>query len=287
LVEEAARFATTGSAVALEFRSQPIEGALQIDPGQIMQVVHNLVLNAVQASTPGSTVAVTVAPKPAPAGLQAEIVVEDRGSGIAPEYLARIFEPYFTTRAGGSGLGLATTHSIVQRHGGQLAVDSVVGRGTRITVVLPIVSVELESSPSTAPPPARALAGLRLLVLDDEPLISRLLSRLLEGLGIAATLTERGEDTVEAFKEAARSGHPFDLVILDLTVVGGLGGRETLARLRALDPHVRALASSGYSEDDVLAQPESYGFSAILPKPYTQRALVAALTVALGASSAG
>jgi signal transduction histidine kinase/ActR/RegA family two-component response regulator len=284
LVEEAARFANAGSSVALEFRAQPIDGTLEIDPGQIMQVVHNLVLNAVQASPAGATVSVSVAPKPSPAGLpltRAHISVEDHGSGIAAEDLPRIFEPYFTTRSRGSGLGLATTHSIVQRHDGQIFVDSVVGRGTRFVVELPVAHTDT----ATAPPPVpsdRSLTGLRVLSLDDDAVVSALLVRMLEGLGVCVTSTARGEDTIEAFSEAQRLGRPFDLVILDLTVSGGLGGRATLERLRALDPSVRALASSGYSEDDVLARPREFGFCAILPKPYTRQALAEALSAALG-----
>ena len=284
LVEEAARFANVGSSVALELELHPIAGILEIDPGQIMQVVHNLVLNAVQASPAGASVTVSVAPKPAAPGLpvtRAQISVEDHGTGIAAEDLPRIFEPYFTTRARGSGLGLATTQSIVQRHDGQIFVDSVVGRGTRFVVELPVVHTGTEPVVQPARQ-SRSLTGLRILVLDDDPLVGRLLSRMLEGLGVSVTLTARGEDTVEAFIAAKRLGRLFDLVILDLTVTGGLGGRDTLARLRELDPNVRALASSGYSEDDILARPQEFGFCAILPKPYTRGALVEALSAALG-----
>lgn len=283
LVEEAARFANVGSSVALELELHPIAGTLEIDPGQIMQVVHNLVLNAVQASPAGASVTVSVAPKPAAPGLpvtRAQISVEDHGTGIAAEDLPRIFEPYFTTRARGSGLGLATTQSIVQRHDGQIFVDSVVGRGTRFVVELPVVHTGTEPVVQPARQ-SRSLTGLRILVLDDDPLVGRLLSRMLEGLGVSVTLTARGEDTVEAFIAAKRRGRLFDLVILDLTVTGGLGGRDTLARLRELDPNVRALASSGYSEDDILARPQEFGFCAILPKPYTRGALVEALSAAL------
>jgi CheY-like chemotaxis protein len=284
LVEEAARFAAAGSSVALDFRAQRIEGVLQIDPGQIMQVVHNLVLNAIEASPAGATVIVSVAPKPAvPEGsaTHAQIIVEDSGTGIAPEDRTRIFEPYFSTRARGSGLGLATTQSIVHRHDGHVFVDSTLGRGTRFVVELPVTYGGAVSTEASAPPRTRSLSGLRVLVLDDEPIISKLLSRQLGALGITATFTSRGEDTIEAFAAAKRRGEPIDVVILDLTVTGGLGGRETLARLRAIDAEVRALASSGYSEDDILARPLDFGFRAVLPKPYTQEALVEALHAAL------
>ncbi|HTQ05259.1 MAG TPA: ATP-binding protein [Polyangiaceae bacterium] len=284
LVKEAASFATTGSSVALDFRAEPIRGVLEIDPGQIMQVIHNLVLNAVEASPPGATVTVSVAPKPARSGgapTRAEIVVEDRGSGISAEDLPRIFEPYFTTRSRGSGLGLATTQSIVQRHDGHIVVDSVAGRGTRFIVELPLSRSETTAAPFPQAARAGSLAGVRVLVLEDEPLVSKLLARLLGALGIDAHLTARGEETIAAFVEAKGLGRPFDVVILDLTVAGGLGGRETLERLRALDSRVRALASSGYSEDDVLSRPREFGFDAILPKPYTQQAVIEALTAAL------
>jgi len=289
LVAEAARFAAAGSSVALDFRAEPIDGVLEIDPGQIMQVVHNLVLNAVEASPAGATVTVSVGPKHALGGgaaTHAEIVVEDRGSGITPEALPRIFEPYFSTRSRGSGLGLATTQSIVQRHDGHVFVDSAVGRGTRFVVELPVTHGAAASVQAPAAPRTRSLSGLRILVLDDEPMVSRLLSRLLAALGVAATLTTRGEETVEAFTAARLRGEPFDAVILDLTVSGGLGGRETLARLRGVDADVRALASSGYSDDDILARPRDFGFRAILPKPYTQQALVEALSTALAEPNA-
>jgi signal transduction histidine kinase/ActR/RegA family two-component response regulator len=284
LVEEAARFASAGSSVALEFRSEPIDGVLELDPGQIMQVVHNLVLNAVEASPAGATVTVLVAPRRASDGApatHAEIVVEDRGSGIAAEALPRIFEPYFTTRSRGSGLGLATTHSIVERHGGHISVDSLVGRGTRFMVALPVTHGGTGTGLTPETPRTRSLSGLRVLVLEDEALVSKLLVRLLASLGAVATVTARGEETIAAFSAARQRGEPFDVVVLDLTVTGGLGGKETLDRLRALDADVRALASSGYSEDDILARPREFGFRSILPKPYTQQALVEALSAAL------
>ena len=287
LVEEAARFAVHGTSIALVFESEAELGTIEVDPGQIMQVVHNLVLNAVQASPAGATVTVSlsrvaaaaVGGGPGPGRLR--LIVADQGRGIAPGDLPHIFEPYFTTRAAGSGLGLATTRSIVERHDGQIRVESTPGEGCRFIVELALMQTEGKEPERPAVQSSPSVAGRRVLVMDDDDAVRTLQSRMLRSLGAIPEVARNGEEAIEKFAEAERLGHPFDLVVLDLTVVGGLGGKETVLRLHQLSPHVCALASSGYSDDPILSRPADYGFRGILPKPYSRQTLLAALAAAL------
>ena len=284
LVEEAARFAIRGTSVELKFEAEPELGTVEIDPGQIMQVVQNLVLNAVQASRSGGTVRVRLSRVEAESGPQrprVRLVVEDDGIGIAEDALPRIFEPYFTTRAGGNGLGLATTHSIVRRHDGHIHAESEVGLGSRFVVELCVVGDERADAPRSEELQSLPPAGLRVLVLDDDVSVRTMLSRMVADVGGVAVAASRGEEAISLFRSAREMGQAFDVVILDLTIVGGLGGKDTLQRLLEIDPAVRAIASSGYASDPILARPAQYGFVGVLPKPYTRHALRTALSQAL------
>lgn len=275
VVQEAATFALHGANVGSEF-SCPLDlPAAHADAGQISRVVHNLVLNAVQAMPQGGLVklalaAVDVAPGEiatlAP-GRYVQLSVVDNGPGIPAENLPRIFEPYFSTKDRNSGLGLATVHSIVKKHQGYIAVESHLGRGTTFRVWLPVAR-ELPATPTVQPAPAEEPRALRVLLMDDEDIIRGVAGAFLQRFGHSATLVADGAQAVRTYAEAKERGHPFDVVILDLTVPGGMGGLETLTQLRSLDPQVRAVASSGYSSDPVLSNFQSHGFRGILPKPY-------------------
>jgi signal transduction histidine kinase/ActR/RegA family two-component response regulator len=285
LVEEAARFAARGTSIQLEFEAEPELGTVEIDPGQIMQVVQNLVLNAVQASRSGATVRVSLSRVEAEDGAQrprVRLVVEDQGSGIAEADLPRIFEPYFTTRAGGNGLGLATTYSIVRRHDGHIHAESQLGVGSRFIVELCVAGEEAAPSRRSDALLSLPPAGLRVLVLDDDTSVRTMLARMVADVGGAAVAASRGEEAISLFAQARAMNQPFDVVILDLTIVGGLGGKDTLQRLLDIDGSVRAIASSGYASDPILANPGQYGFVGVLPKPYTRQALRNALRQALG-----
>ena len=276
LLSESAGFALHGVKARGEFSFAPDLWPADADKGQIGQVVQNLVINSVQAMPEGGIVRVgavnmTVPPDRAPAvlppGRYVRISVSDTGVGIAPEHLTKIFDPYFTTKQQGSGLGLATVYSIVKKHQGQLEVESQLGVGTTFHLWLP-AAAEVAAKPASLPAiPVKLKA--RVLFMDDEPAIRNMAGMFLGRLGIDFELAADGAAAVMKYKAAHAAGQPFDLVITDLTVPGGMGGKEAMELLRAFDPGVKAIVSSGYSRDPVLGSYKAHGFCGILPKPYS------------------
>jgi len=266
VIAEAVGFAITGTAV----RSQvEIDAALwpsEADEGQLTQVIHNLVINAVQAMPQGGTVRVT-AENVRSEGEKGEIhiSVEDSGVGIPEDHLARIFDPFFTTKELGSGLGLATCHSIIKKHGGTIRVTSEVGRGTTFDIFLP--AVRTAAAPVSAVDSGVTTGEGRILVMDDEETIRNVMQEMLSALGYSVQCAENGNEAVDLYVRAKDGDHPFDAVILDLTVPGEVGGREAIALLRKVDPAVRAIVASGYSTSPVLANYPDFGFSGIIRKP--------------------
>jgi CheY-like chemotaxis protein len=237
--------------------------------------MQNLVINAIQAMPQGGVVSVACenvqlpaeSPLPLEAGRYVKVSVVDRGGGILAEHLARVFDPYFTTKREGSGLGLATVYSIVKSHGGHVAVRSVVGRGTTFEVYLPATQLAAQRA---EPPALEARSGGgRVLVMDDDPAVRSVARNMLARLGYEVSCATEGSEAVEAFRRAAEGGRAYDAVLVDLTVPGGMGGVETVARLRAIDPAVRAVATSGYSGDGAMARFREQGFAAVVAKPYT------------------
>ncbi|MGH7997637.1 MAG: hybrid sensor histidine kinase/response regulator [Opitutaceae bacterium] len=283
VVRESAEFASHGSNVRHEFAFAPDLRPADIDRVQIGRVVHNLVLNAAQAMPEGGTIRISLAntvvadgeiPTLSP-GRYLKLTIADEGKGVAPDQLSRIFEPYFTTKHRNHGLGLATVHSIVVKHQGRISVDSEPGRGTSFAIWLPAAAVPADA-PSAAKP-AGSARGLRLLFMDDEEPIRRVAGTLLRRLGHDAILVGDGADAVREYRAARTAGRPYDIVVLDLTVPGGMGGRAAMEELRRLDPGVRAIVSSGYSSDPIMAHFEEFGFSAMVSKPYNVRELAEAI----------
>jgi signal transduction histidine kinase/DNA-binding NarL/FixJ family response regulator/HAMP domain-containing protein len=294
LVREAASFALSGASVRCEFALPDDLWPAPVDAGQIGQVVANLVINAAQAMEAGGTVTVSgenveagaVGGPPGAPGRHVCISVRDEGCGIPPDDLERIFDPYFTTKPGGTGLGLATAYSVVRRHGGHLAVSSRPGAGSTFRVYLPAAHPSApaaegaEPSPGRSPPPP-PLPRRRVLVMDDEAMIREVAAEILLAAGYEVETAAAGEQAVAAYARARDTGNPFAAVVLDLTVPGKMGGLETLERLRELDPDVRGVVSSGYSNDPAMAEHERYGFRARVRKPYRMAELLAALEEAL------
>jgi CheY-like chemotaxis protein len=199
------------------------------------------------------------------------ITIADSGQGIAAEHIKKIFDPYYTTKKQGSGLGLATSFSIVKQHGGIIEVQSEAGVGSTFFIYLPAsgknmaMAAEGEISPRTG--------GGKILVMDDDEMVRTLAARMIAKLGYGVEFAVNGEEALAKYAQAREAGRAYDVVILDLTIKGGMGGKETIARLVALDPGVRAMVSSGYSDDQVMANFREHGFQAALAKPFTMAKL--------------
>jgi CheY-like chemotaxis protein len=248
-----------------------------VDRAQILQVFQNLIINSIQAMKAGSgNIWVTAGNLTLadgqigalPAGPYVAIEVRDNGSGITPENLQRIWDPFFTTKKSGTGLGLATVLSIVKRHGGLIGVESEVGVGTAFTAYLPITSEEIKVEARRAAAFNYANRTGRVLFMDDDPQISALTGTMLEGLEYKYDLAKNGEEAVQLYKRYLNIGRPYDVVIMDLTVIGGMGGEQTFKVLKELDPNVRAIVASGYDNDEMSRQFLDMGFLGYLTKPY-------------------
>jgi PAS domain S-box-containing protein len=274
LVRESALFALRGSNVRCEFDIDDGLRPADVDDGQIAQVVHNLMINADQAMPDGGVVIVRGLnvslmpgnPYALDVGDYIQLSIRDQGMGIKRDHLKKVFDPYYTTKQKGSGLGLAVAFSIISRHDGQLTVDSTLGEGTTFTLLLP--ASQQPQTVKTHAPEGLMLGSGRILVMDDEDFIRELAFVMLEKMGYEVTIAEDGQQTLALYREALDAGRPFDAVILDLTVPGGMGGKETMRQLVADDPQVRAIVSSGYSNDPVMANYTTYGFSGAVKKPY-------------------
>ena len=275
IVTEVARFALHGSRVKCEYDLPAGLWLADADKGQLGQVVQNLVINAVQAMPGGGTIrisarneTVTLDPRrPLAAGDYVHISVADNGTGIKPEHVVKIFDPYFTTKEQGSGLGLTTVYSIIKKHNGHIEVESELGRGTTFQIWLPALCERQLAFPEAGPVASTQLKG-RVLFMDDEEPINMMASMLLERLGLEVELARDGAETIQKFQAAHTAGRPFDLVVMDLTVPGGMGGREAIGELHRIDPRVKAIVSSGYSSDPVMANFRAYGFCGVVAKPY-------------------
>jgi len=198
--------------------------------------------------------------------------------------LAKIFDPYFTTKPEGRGLGLASAHSIIAQHGGHIGVESELGVGSTLSILLPVADSMAVSSETELPKP-KAGAG-KVLVMEDDSRVAKALVRILESLGYECKVALDGAKALELYITALNGGNSFGAVILDLTVAGGMGGKEAIAKLLELDPNVKAIVSSGYSNDPILADYEKSGFLGVLAKPYGVQAVSAVVSgaIANGAS---
>jgi PAS domain S-box-containing protein len=274
LVRESASFALRGSRVNCDFSIAECLRLVEVDEGQISQVIHNLVINAEHAMPEGGTIELrcsnvtddTHDMLPAREHGYVRVSVEDHGIGIPKEHQTKIFDPYFTTKQKGSGLGLATTYSIIKKHGGSIAVESEQGRGTAFHVYLPAVP---ETEPfKKAEESAISRGAGSILVMDDDAEVRETTGNILKRLGYDVEFAGDGSEVIELYLRARNEGRVYELVIMDLTVPGGMGGEETLKKLRGIDPDVKAIVSSGYSVDPVMSDFKKYGFSGVVMKPF-------------------
>jgi PAS domain S-box-containing protein len=287
LVRTSVSLALRGKSVASTVDLAPDCWPVLADAGQMGQVLNNLLINAHQAMPSGGNIRiqahnVVLAEGNAlgiTAGNYVQVAVTDTGVGIAKENLARIFDPYFTTKSVGSGLGLAVVFSIVRQHGGTIRVDSEVGRGSTFTVLLP-AATGCAADPKE-PPARKGPMGVRILLVDDEPMVRDTASRLLKKANYVPVTASEGREALRLYEEAYRSGSSFAVVVMDLTIPGGMGGKEAIRRLLEIDPKAKAIVSSGYAEDPVVANYQAHGFIGVVTKPYTASEMLRALGKAL------
>jgi PAS domain S-box-containing protein len=285
IIQESTAFAARGSNIACQHEADADLWAVEADEGQISQVFNNLVINAVQAMPKGGTITTRATncvidqstSLPIAPGRYVHIVVQDTGCGIPPENIARIFDPYFTTKQNGSGLGLATAYAIIQKHEGCINVESRVGEGTTFHIYLPASDSLPRRKNGDTQMFTRGVASGRILVMDDELPIREIARASLSHLGYEVDTAEHGNEALEKFQTARNQGRPYTAVIMDLTVPGGMGGKETIKRLLDIDPKVQAIVSSGYSHDPVMANYRDFGFVGVVEKPYKISSLAKAL----------
>ncbi len=272
IVMESSLFVLRGSKSKCVFSMVKDLWPVEADTGQMSQVIHNIIINANQAMPEGGIIDVRAENLvmeetnglPIKPGKFIRISITDQGIGIAENHLSNIFDPYFTTKQAGSGLGLATTYSIIKKHEGFITVKSRLGVGTTFHIYLPASDKSIPSKEEV-----RLMTGHgRILVMDDDPSLGKMVGRMLEKLGYESECSEDGTEAIRIYKEAKDAGKPYDAVILDLTVPGGMGGKEAMGKLLELDPEVTAIVSSGYSDDPVLSNFKDYGFKGVMPKPF-------------------
>ncbi|MFN0166461.1 MAG: ATP-binding protein [Bryobacteraceae bacterium] len=271
IILEAVHLARAGAPVSIGVEIAEDLWNAEVDSGQMEQVLHNILLNAKQSMPDGGIVEVCAknvsggdqAPSSGP---RVRIFIRDFGCGIPADILPRIFDPYFTTKKSGRGLGLATAYAIISKHGGRLFVESESGKGTVFIIDLPAT----QASPAPdSPGEARVRSGTgRLLVMDDEAALRTMLERVLRSLGYEVQSACDGAEAIALYEAAKASGRDFDAVLLDLTVSGGMGGIEAARRLREVNPSAKLIVSSGYSNAPVMSSLREYGFDGVLPKPW-------------------
>ncbi len=289
LIRDSADFILPGSKISCEYRFAEDLWPVEVDSGQISQVIQNIILNADQAMPEGGRVEIHCSNVDDPAketllsvhqGRYVRIAIRDTGIGIPAELTDKIFDPYFTTKQAGSGLGLAICHSIVSKHDGFLTVDSMPGKGTTFFIFLP-AALQPVSEESTKPQPALAIKAATILVMDDEEMLRNLAKSQLETLGHKPILVTDGEQALNKYQQLQDDGSPVDLVIMDLTVSGGMGGQLASQKLLQIDPEAKIIVASGYSNDPILANFKEFGFRAAIAKPYDLHELSGAILRAI------
>jgi len=283
LLREVTGFVLSGSNVGPRFILSDDLWPIPADAGQIYQVFENLVINAKQAMNKGGTLEIrgenlVVGEESAPnlnPGRYVRVSVKDEGEGIPEQNLARIFDPYFTTKQEGSGLGLAITFSIIKNHGGHISVESRAGEGTTFEIFLPALASDEEARVEmTSRGDGQTENGKgRILVMDDEESIRKTLGRLLGFMDYRVDFAVCGEEAIEMYRKAKDDGKNYMAAIMDLTVPGRMGGKEAAGIIKGIDPEARLIVSSGYSDDDLMTNYKNYGFIGVMVKPYTLKEL--------------
>jgi CheY-like chemotaxis protein len=277
LINECTNFALSGSNVRCHFSFSENLPMVEVDKGQITQVMYNIIINAVQAMPGGGTIWIKVetlnvpaditdTPAALSAGEYLKVSITDEGTGIPEQSINKIFDPFFTTKENGSGLGLAGSYSIIKNHHGDIQAESVMGKGTSLQFMIPT------STQSTAANVKEAdiiYGSGKILVMDDEEDIREVIGQMLTTMGYDVHFTSNGTEAIEAYLDAKRDGRSFGLVIMDMTIRGGMGGKNAIQELLKVDPEVKAIVASGYSKDPIMAQYREYGFRGVIKKPFS------------------
>lgn len=268
-LKDVCRFALTGTPVVCKFDLAPGLLPVEIDEGQMTQAIGHILINSHQAMPNGGTILIkaenSILDSSAgniPDGKYVKISIIDQGSGIPNEYLGKIFDPHFSTKEKGSGLGLTVCYSIVRNHRGYINVESVLGVGTMFSIYVPVLDSCRDIRKSAGSGEYTA-SGRRVLVMDDEDSVREVLGDVLTSYGYVVDFAKNGEEAISLYRDNA-----YNAVILDLTIPGGMGGKETIKELLRMDPHVKAIVSSGYSSDPIMSEFKRYGFKDIIAKPY-------------------
>ena len=275
VIRDSAGFVLRGSNVRCDFKFSEELWPVTIDTGQISQVIQNIIVNASQAMPTGGTIALDCSNYclelsdiiPVEPGNYIKIAVKDQGVGIPNELLDKIFDPYFTTKQKGSGLGLAITHSIIKKHDGYITVDSELGLGATFTIFLPASEGGQANSQKKAVTPLATTQG-KVMIMDDEGMVREIVAKMLSISGYEVIAAKDGDEALKLYQKAKDDGLPIDLIIMDLTIPGGMGGKDAVGKVLQIDPQAKVIVSSGYSNDPVMADFSEYGFLGALVKPF-------------------
>ncbi|HFQ81060.1 MAG TPA: response regulator, partial [Desulfobacterales bacterium] len=293
IIRETANFALHGSSVQCLYDIPNDLWLVDLDPGQMSQVIQNLIINARQAMSSGGRIMIKstnisspekeMYPVLDPDGKYIKTTITDEGPGIPAAIIEQIFDPYFTTKEKGSGLGLAISHSIISKHGGFIKTASHNKGGTVFTIYLPVTTGEPGNQTSSITPQSaiKPASGELIMIMDDEKMIRNIAKMMLETNGFEVITVKDGEEALKVYKQYQKALKTVSATIMDLTIPGGMGGKEAVTKILALDPRARVIASSGYSNDPVMTDFHSYGFCAAITKPYLINDLLSTVSQAL------
>ena len=276
IIIDTSKFILRGSPVDCVYNIPEDLWKVDIDPGQISQVIQNITINASHAMPDGGVITIsceniTDSEKEAnllPGQKYIKITIGDKGHGISGEVIDKIFDPYFTTKEMGNGLGLAICHSIISKHGGDISVRTGAEKGTTFTIYLP---ASLKTTPAiiaSEEQSVKTVLKARIMIMDDESLVRIMIQRMLEQSGHETVLAGNGAEAIQLYKESLKNGRAIDLIIMDLNIPDGMGGKDAVQEILRINPEAKVIVESGYSTDPVMANYQEYGFKGSIAKPF-------------------